>query len=362
MQSKWYQELSKASGIVMAHQLKMKERVTQNKKCKIDLNKGTISFGLKKYKIQVLGTESEGKNTWLWGWANDIFSEEVCKSAKEIKDKGKELEIEQFFTDKIDITEEINGETISILSCEMIEENVCYYSIKGEKEKLYLLIYDLPEEIYGKINYDIFLESILSVIKSFELDHKLLVESMLEKSRITYKWDENMLIVDSNINARINYEEIDEKLKISSIENVITRDWTVFENTYANKMTEHFIQFIDLDVIDLQIKYFGDEISIAVDCDNKTYQVIKFGLCHYVKYETDVNWENGMWRNGISVKDMERSQLGYSFQNISVRTTKKYKGMYVVDVNFGIFVMKVVCKNISSETVNQTDYAILHQK
>lgn len=206
-----------------------------------------------------------------------------------------------------------------------------------------------------KINYDIFLESILSIIKLFELDHKLLVESMLEKSRIAYKWDENMLIVDSNINARINYEEIHEKLKISSIENVITREWMVLENTYANKMTEHFIQFIDLDVIDLQIKYFGDEISIVVDCDNETYQVIKCELCHYVEYETDVNWENGMWRNGISVKDMERSQLGYSFQNISVRTAKKHKGMYVVDVNLGIFEMRVVCKNISSEAIKKTE-------
>lgn len=356
MQSKWYQELSKASGIVMAHQLQMIERVIQNKKCKIDINKGTISFGLKKYKIQVLGKELKESNTWLWSWANDIFSEKLIKVAKEIKAKGKELGMEQFFTDKIDITEEFNGETISILSCEMIKENVCYYSIKGKKETLYLLIYDLPEEIYEKISYKIFLESILSAIKSFELDHKLLVKSMLEKSRIMYKWDENMLTVDSNINARINYEEIDGELKISSIENSITGDWIVLENTYVNKMTKHFTKFIDLDVVDLQIKYFGDEISIVVECDDMTYQVIKFEFCQRVEYETDANWEEGAWRNGILVKDMKKSQLGYSFQNISVRTSKQYKGMYIIDVNLGIFEMRVVCKTISSEAIKKTEY------
>lgn len=51
----------------MAHQLQMVERVIRNKKYKVDINRGIISFDLKKYKTQVLGTELEETNTWLWG-------------------------------------------------------------------------------------------------------------------------------------------------------------------------------------------------------------------------------------------------------------------------------------------------------
>ena len=355
MQNKWYQELSKASGMVMAHQLNMSEIVTRNKKYKVDINKGIISFGFKKFKIQVLGTESDESNTWLWGWANDIFSEDSLKAAKELKDKGKELGLEQFFTDKLEITEQINGETISILACALIEQDVCFYSIKEGKETVYFLIYGLSRKIFGNINYDIFLKSISYVTKHFEVDHKLLIENMLEKSGTGYKWNDNMIIAD-DINAKISYEEINGVSRISSIENVITRDWIVFEDTYANKMTKHFTQFIDFNVVDLQIKYFGDEISIIVDCENKTYQVIKFELCQYVEYETDANWGDGEWRKDMLVKDMEKGQLGYSFQDITVKTSKKYKGMYNIYINLGIFIMKVVCKKISSETISQTEY------
>lgn len=218
MQSKWYQELSKASGIVMAHQLQMVERVIRNKKYKVDINRGIISFGLKKYKIQVLGTESNETNSWLWGWANDVFPDHSLKVAKAIREKGKELNLEALYTEKFEITEQFNGNTISILSCELADEEVCFYPIPTGKGTLYVLILGLPDDVYGEIDYGVFIEVILSVVKNLYVDHKVLVESMLKKNGITYRREGNSIIADFEINIKIDYERSDEFWRISNIE------------------------------------------------------------------------------------------------------------------------------------------------
>jgi len=38
----------------------------------VDMDAGTVDFGAgRTYAIQLLGTESQGDDTWLWAWANE---------------------------------------------------------------------------------------------------------------------------------------------------------------------------------------------------------------------------------------------------------------------------------------------------
>lgn len=206
--------------MVMAHQLNMSERVTRNKRYKIDINKGIISFGLKKFKIQVLGTESDESNTWLWGWANDIFPDSSLKAAKEIKERGKELGLKALYSEQFELTKQFNGDTISILSCDLIDEDVCFYPVKKDNVTLYILIYGMPECVFVELDYGVFIEVILSVVKNLFVDHKVLVESMLEKNKTAYRWEGDSIIADFDINIKVDFEKVDEFWRISNIEDV----------------------------------------------------------------------------------------------------------------------------------------------
>ncbi|ENQ3105780.1 hypothetical protein ACEOWJ_001767 [Bacillus cereus] len=62
----------------------------------------------------------------------------------------------------------------------------------------------------------------------------------------------------------------------------------------------------DLEILDLEINYFGDEVVMIVYNDDNSSWKIVFSCCYKVNYETDANW-----RTIPNVKDMNRPQLGY---------------------------------------------------
>jgi hypothetical protein len=69
----------------------------------LDLDAGTIAFIQKRLlgsrrivaRIEALGSESELSRTWLWAWANDLFSDAVCNAAMRLHDIGKARGVRQ---------------------------------------------------------------------------------------------------------------------------------------------------------------------------------------------------------------------------------------------------------------------------
>lgn len=126
--------------------------------------------------------------------ANNVFPDHFLKVAKAIREKGKELNLEVLYTEKFEIIEQFNGNTISILSCELADEEVCFYPIPTGKGTLYVLILGLPDNVYGEIDYGVFIEVILSVVKNLYVAHKVLVESMLKKTELYIDGKETVLL------------------------------------------------------------------------------------------------------------------------------------------------------------------------
>ena len=138
---------------------------------------------------------------------------------------------------------------------------------------------------------------------------------------------------------------------VKARENYKRKDKELMDDAYIDKINREFTRFIDCQVADLQIKYFGDEIRIVVDLDDdETYQLIKFKICQKVTYETDAHEE---WRKDDLIKNREYSGLDYYFQDMTVKASKKYKEMYDVSVDFAFFTMNVTCRKISSETIHR---------
>ncbi len=103
----------------------------------------------------------------------------------------------------------------------------------------------------------------------------------------------------------------------------------------------------DMEILDLKASYFGDEVELIVDNDEKTCWKISFLSCYRVLYETDANK-----RKIIKVRDMKKPQLGYYGQDISVCESENVD-FYKVDLDLSIMEMKIECKDILVEKIKK---------
>lgn len=98
-------------------------------------------------------------------------------------------------------------------------------------------------------------------------------------------------------------------------------------------------EYWDMTILDVQTKYFGDEVDIFIEEDDKTCWKIRFISCSKVGYETDVKWR--MIRN---VKDMKWKQLGYYGQDISLKKDKENENFVHCSLDLSIMSMEIICK------------------
>lgn len=103
----------------------------------------------------------------------------------------------------------------------------------------------------------------------------------------------------------------------------------------------------DMEILDLKVSYFGDEVEIIIDNDERTCCKIYFSACYKVSYETDANR-----RKIRKVKDMKKPQLGYYGQDISVCESKN-DDFYKVDLDLSIMEMHIECKDIFVEKISK---------
>ena len=72
-----------------------------------DMDVGEIEFSDgTAWKVQILGTESETSQTWLWAWANAAVDipEELLVFAQQIQAYGEQHDIPEFVEPKVDVT------------------------------------------------------------------------------------------------------------------------------------------------------------------------------------------------------------------------------------------------------------------
>lgn len=108
----------------------------------------------------------------------------------------------------------------------------------------------------------------------------------------------------------------------------------------------------DLLILDVEIKFFGDEIYLFIEKDNQTCWKISFNSCYKVKYETDANW-----RGDFKVKNIGPTS-GYYGQNISLEKYEEGEldGDFTkVSLDLSIMLMTIVCKDIIVEEIKLKD-------
>ena len=217
---KWYEIFSANLGKIMAIQIACAEYVVKNRDWNVDFDRGIISFGNDEYPLQFLGSEATSSNTWLWAWENiNKFDDKIISLAREIKAKGEKLNLEALTTAEIDISDELNGHTLSIVACGLADKNYCYYYGPHSGGAILVAFDGVDERVFAPINAKDFADIVVRCIQQFPLNHKLFVESFLEWNKTKYKWKENTLIADfeNSQKLEIDFEEKSELARIINI-------------------------------------------------------------------------------------------------------------------------------------------------
>ncbi|MFT8317723.1 MAG: hypothetical protein ABF651_05540 [Sporolactobacillus sp.] len=116
-------------------------------------------------------------------------------------------------------------------------------------------------------------------------------------------------------------------------------------------------EYWDMPILDVQTRYFGDEVYIYIEKTERICWRISFLSCYKVDYETDANW-----RNMDSVGDMRGGQLGYFGQDFSVSQNEKNSNFVDVSIDLSIMTMKIICKDILVEEVSTDEVRFFWQE
>ena len=216
---KWNDVFSANLGKIMAIQIACAEYVVKNRDWNVDFDRGIISFGNDEYPLQFLGSEANSSNTWLWAWENiNGFDDKIISLAREIKAKGEKLNLEALTTAEINISDELNGHTLSIVACGLADKNYCYYRGPHSGGAIFVAFDGVDERVFAPINAKDFANIVVNSIQQFPLNHKLFVESFLEWNKAKYEWKENTLIANfKDSKLEIDFEEKVELARITNI-------------------------------------------------------------------------------------------------------------------------------------------------
>ena len=216
---KWNDVFSANLGKIMAIQTACAKYVVKNRDWNVDFDRGIISFGNDEYPLQFLGSEANSSNTWLWAWENiSEFDDKIISLAREIKAKGEKLNLEALTTAEINISDELNGHTLSIVACGLADKNYCYYRGPHSGGAIFVAFDGVDERVFAPINAKDFANIVVNSIQQFPLNHKLFVESFLEWNKAKYEWKENTLIANfKDSKLEIDFEEKVELARITNI-------------------------------------------------------------------------------------------------------------------------------------------------
>ena len=216
----WNEIFSANLGKIMAIQIACAEYVVKNRDWNVDFDRGIISFGNDEYPLQFLGSEATSSNTWLWAWENiNEFNDKIISLAREIKAKGEKLNLEALTTAEIDISDELNGHTLSIVACGLADKNYCYYYGPHSGGAILVAFDGVDEKVFTPVDAKDFADIVVRCIQQFPLNHKLFVESFLEWNKTKYKLQGDTIIADFEKDGKlmIELEKIENNFRIKNI-------------------------------------------------------------------------------------------------------------------------------------------------
>jgi hypothetical protein len=108
------------------------------------MDAGRLTFQpVASFAAQILGTQADHSNTWLWSWANTASNipPALVKAAEALRAYGEQHNIPEFTQPELNVTETVNGHCIAMIASMMPQSNA-YYRGPYDGGAIFLLIED----------------------------------------------------------------------------------------------------------------------------------------------------------------------------------------------------------------------------
>jgi hypothetical protein len=166
----------------------------------LDVSAGRLSFdGVGSWQVQLLGTESECTDTWLWAWANakSNIPVRLLVASLALKAYSEQHGIPELTTPQLPLGQ-VDGHTLALLASGLCEANA-YYRCPYEGGALYVLIMDesfpkCPDPPVQRIT-TVFPQAIAELDIP---DHRLAFTSYLDWYKLAHESDGDRVIVREN--------------------------------------------------------------------------------------------------------------------------------------------------------------------
>jgi hypothetical protein len=109
-----------------------------------DMDKGTLTFGkLFSFQMQLIGSEANRSNTWMWAWANRLsgMPPRLLKASKQVRDYGKRHRIKPLTEPAMKMDEQHQGHNFAMITSGIAAAKA-YYRCPHETGTLFVLITD----------------------------------------------------------------------------------------------------------------------------------------------------------------------------------------------------------------------------
>lgn len=162
--------LNRFAILATENQYRLAQRVGE-RPWSLSLESGKLSFGDDlSLDVQVIGTESYAKGTWMWAWGNTVSNipEGLLDAVKKVRDFGakktvRELEERTFGLDVA------NGYALATIAAGLCEAHA-YYRAPFEDGAVYVLVTDASYPAERNPSTEAMVQAVRKAMQSFELD------------------------------------------------------------------------------------------------------------------------------------------------------------------------------------------------
>jgi hypothetical protein len=187
----------------------------------VAIKAGTVDFGNKRvFPVQLLGTESDIEDTWLWAWANEESNlpPQLLQACSRIREFGHQYDLAEL-TEATFPRSVANGHMLAMLSTGLIG-NCCYYRGPYDGGALFFLVNKLPESVLAPIDTARATTVISEVICQFDIDHHLMAEGLLASQGFTIA-ESNRKMTGTRSNGDCLNIEFDAQQRIAKWDTVV---------------------------------------------------------------------------------------------------------------------------------------------
>lgn len=196
-------------GKVYSNQVELCGYIKNIEDYSINKPEGKVIINNKEYNIQFLGTYDKNKNMWITcEFDNDIKDEHVSEAIK-IRKLLTSNDMENIYLKKEELPSGITSDKLAVIYT-FFSNHYCY--LKDEKDNLinYVLIENLPNNIFNNINDEKFITRMLEIIDNYDINEKLMIHSFLLNNNCNVEiFDDAIITTFDNKKIKFIFDEKD---------------------------------------------------------------------------------------------------------------------------------------------------------